>query len=630
MKLVAELKRRNVIRVGIAYALIAWVVLQVVDFLVEVIDAPPWVLQVFVIAAAVGLLAVLIFAWVFEMTPEGIKRESEIDRSQSITPTTGRKLDRMIIVFLAVAVVVLVAERFWHPAAEKGTEAISTAEKAENASVPFSPTGDGAVKRSIAVLPFAAFSNGPDDEYFADGLTEEILNALAQLPELLVTARTSAFSFKGQDVPVQEIAAKLGVENVVEGSVRRSGDRLRVTAQLVRAEDGFHLWSETYDSTSQDAIQVQEDIAVQIARVLDVILDESRREAMRESGLRDVEAFIAFQKGIEGFVNAHGTDDQVAALLEANRFFEQVLERVPGYPPAHVQHADAYVHLFTDVATGDTQGANYGMDAETAFRQAVADYTAAADNARSFHERTAMEFDLAATTGRFADMHRRLEQAITAASESCIDPVWLDQVAMIFGYAGPMREATKRVVACDPLRVTERFSLARLALWDGDAQGALDEVQSARDDGLAHPWLDMIEVQANIALGRFETASGGSGFALNNTGIRRYTTTILAAARGDRQQAEKFLQSESAEYTPGNFFLLQLFAQLGDRKAANQLAATIDANSLSPIPLFTIISWCGCGAPFDLENTPNFAARLAEGELPWPPPTAIRFPLKDW
>ncbi len=153
--------------------------------------------------------------------------------------------------------------------------------------------------KSLAVLPFVAMSSGADDEYFADGLTEEILNSLAQLPELLITARTSSFHFKGQDIPVQEIAATLGVQHIVEGSVRRSGERLRVTAQLVRAADGFHIWSENYDSTSEDTIQVQEDIAEKIAEAMNVVMDDDKREAMRKAGLRNVEAFINYQKAME-------------------------------------------------------------------------------------------------------------------------------------------------------------------------------------------------------------------------------------------------------------------------------------------------------------------------------------------
>jgi len=247
MSLYSELKRRNVIRVGIAYIIVTWVLAQVAEFAFENFGAPDWVLKSVVVILLLGLPLAIFFAWAFEMTPDGIKREVEVDRSKSIVTTTGRKLDRMIIGVLLVALGWFAFDKFYmNVAAEQGV------------------VEDQSQEKSVAVLPFIAMSSGPDDEYFADGLTEEILNALAQLPELLVTARTSAFSFKGQDLAIQEIASALGVRHIVEGSVRRSGERLRVTAQLIRADDGFHLWSENYDSTSTDTISVQENIAEQI------------------------------------------------------------------------------------------------------------------------------------------------------------------------------------------------------------------------------------------------------------------------------------------------------------------------------------------------------------------------------
>ena len=169
-----------------------------------------------------GLPIVLIIAWAFELTPEGIKREKEVDRSESITPQTGRKLDRTIIVVLLIAVTWFAWDKFTgandpRPVTAAVMDTVTV--ESEPAPAPFQ------VDKSVAVLPFVAMSSGPDDEYFADGLTEEILNSLAQLPELLVTARTSAFSFKGQDISIQEIATALGVQHIVEGSVRRSGDR---------------------------------------------------------------------------------------------------------------------------------------------------------------------------------------------------------------------------------------------------------------------------------------------------------------------------------------------------------------------------------------------------------------------
>jgi len=181
-----------------------------------------------------------VFAWVFELTPEGVKRDSEVDHSQSITRRMGRKLDRAIIVILALAVSLLLFDKFvltaTVPAPPPSVEIVADGGAAGQA-VP-APVSDSG--KSVAVLPFVAMSNGPDDDYFSDGLTEEIINGLAQVPDLLVTARTSAFHFKGQNLPVADIARQLGVAHVVEGSVRRAGEQLRITAQLVRAADGFH------------------------------------------------------------------------------------------------------------------------------------------------------------------------------------------------------------------------------------------------------------------------------------------------------------------------------------------------------------------------------------------------------
>ena len=304
MSLFTELNRRNVIRVGIAYAIVAWVIAQIAEFAFQNFGAPEWVLKTVVVLLLLGLPIALIFAWAFEMTPDGIKREKEVDRSQSIVAQTGHKLDRVIIAILVVALGWFAWDKF-----SAGVDSKSAPEVvAEAAAV------DQLQDKSVAVLPFLALSSGQDDEYFADGLTEEILNSLAQLPELLVTARTSAFSFKGQDIPVQEIASALGVRHIVEGSVRRSGERLRVTAQLIRAEDGFHLWSENYDSSSIDTIAVQENIAEQIAAALDVVLDEKKRAAMHKAGLRDVEAFTLYQKGLRVYAQAHGEMNTIDGL----------------------------------------------------------------------------------------------------------------------------------------------------------------------------------------------------------------------------------------------------------------------------------------------------------------------------
>jgi adenylate cyclase len=324
-QLFQELKRRNVFRVALAYLAAAWLVLQVVQLVLESTSAPDWVMQVFLLAAGVGFPFAVLFAWAYEMTPEGIKREKDVDRENSVTTQTGRKLNRAIIIVLLTAVVFLLVDRFL---------------PRENAP----PTRD-VTDKSVAVLPFIAMSSGPDDEYFADGLTEEILNSLTRVPELLVTARTSAFHFKGKEAPVPEIAAALGVAHIVEGSVRRSGDDLRVTAQLIRAEDGFHLWSETYDHDTSNVFGVQTDIAEKIATALNVVLDEDKLQKMRESGLQDPEAYVAFQKGVALYLDAHGADGAMEKMEIANQWFEKTMELAPEFSDAYSYHADYFTHL---------------------------------------------------------------------------------------------------------------------------------------------------------------------------------------------------------------------------------------------------------------------------------------------
>lgn len=620
MSLIKELNRRNVFRVAIAYILLGWAVLQGADFLLDLADAPGWVIRVFAIAGLAGFPFAVFFSWAFELTPEGIKREREIDRTESITPRTGRRLDRLIILFLLVAIGFLLVDRYF--VTDQGAVE-ATAQSAGAATAPGSAATE---RRSVAVLPFVAMSSGADDEYFADGITEEILNSLAQLPELLVTARTSAFQFKGQDLSVQQIAGTLGVRHVVEGSVRRSGDRLRVTAQLIRAEDGFHLWSENYDSTSQDTIEVQEDIAEQIATALDVVLDERRRESMRRAGLRDVEAFIALQKGFERFDTAHGESDQVRGLLESNRYFEQVLERVPGYPPALINHSDAYVHML-DIAAWVEATPESEQQTAAALDQAVNDLSVAAENARNFDERAAIEFDLGVVNSKLRGVKSRLQNYLE--QDTCDHPFWLDPMATIFGYADLLRVRLEAVRRCDPMVPIVAFSQARAALWAGDPEGALEIALKARET-LSHPWLDVVVNNALVAMGQFETAESESQLRHQDEFLAAYVEIIRAAARGDRGHAEALRLAFLPHAEMTDFEKLQMHAVLGEREQANAVAALVDQRARMPMSLMLVTLWCNCGAPFDLEATPNFAAKLQEGELPWPPRSPINFPLKDW
>lgn len=619
-----ELQRRNVFRVGVAYVLAAWVLLQGADFVLDLIGAPGWILQVFVLAAAVGLPIVLVFSWVFEMTPEGLKRESQVDRSRSITAHTGRKLDRVIILSLALAVAVLLTDRLVNHGGEH--EATAPATAGEPASTMPSTAAERNIK-SLAVLPFVALSSGPDDEYFADGLTEEILNSLAQLPELLVTARTSAFHFKGQDLPVQDIASRLGVAHVVEGSVRRAGERLRVTAQLIRAADGFHLWSENYDSTEEDTIAVQQDIAEKIALAMDVVMSEDKREAMRRAGLRDVEAFIALQKGLELHDKAHGSPDIIGALRQANRYFEIVEERVPDYAPAYATHSDLYIHMLLNDATGEWNGDATQSEIASALDLATADFQAVVTYARTPQERNNAELDLAFVTSNWRGLSARTERFV--GEQGCGDSAWVQITAIPFGYASRMIDRLSALRDCDPLSSSTWRGEARALLWSGDAEGAAAIARRGLD-AAPNEWLRLQLISALVALGEFETANHEIAINVADQEIAQPMQMMVAAASGDREKAQALFDRYSEDPLASAFWELAYYAWTGDLENANRTVAGIDVHTFSGPGLATALLWCTCGAPWDLEATPNFARLVEEAGFAWPPPSPIRFPLKTW
>lgn len=324
MSLFKELQRRNVVRVGIAYCIIGWILAQLAEFAFENFGAPDWVLKSVVTLLLLGLPLALFFAWAYELTPEGIKREKDVDRSQSVTRLTGRKLDFVIIGALVVALGYFVWER---QTVVEPIDSPAATEVADDSDI-------GPGKRSIAVLPFVNMSSDEDQEWFADGLTEEILNALARTPDLLVAARTSSFKYKDSNEDIPTIASALGVEHVLEGSVRSGGDRLRVTAQLVRADDGFHLWSQTYDRNPEDVIAIQEDVAIEIATALETAMDPEALAKMVSAGTGSVPAYNAYLEGLAHGVSSLNTGDAYV-FLSARDAFERAIELDPQFALAY-------------------------------------------------------------------------------------------------------------------------------------------------------------------------------------------------------------------------------------------------------------------------------------------------------
>ncbi|MEM9173357.1 MAG: adenylyl cyclase, partial [Pseudomonadota bacterium] len=327
-QLLAELNRRNVIRMAIAYGVTCWLMLQVADIGLQAIAAPDWVMRAFVLAFVVGLPFVLIFSWVYELTPDGLKREAHVEPDASVTDVTARKLDYVVIGLLVFVLGIVVMRMVSQPT-----------------SAPAQTTADtrpavNAEETSVAVLAFENMSADAEQGYFADGLSEELLNKLAQNPEIKVAGRTSSFAFKGQNRDLREIGEILNVAYILEGSVRKAGNQIRVTAQLVDAAEGFQLFSETYDGNLTDVFRVQDTIARQISQTLISQLTGT----IDESDVTDPAAYELFLRARQDIVSR-----DTPRLQSASVMLDRVLDIDPEYAPALAQKA-LVVYLLSDAS----------------------------------------------------------------------------------------------------------------------------------------------------------------------------------------------------------------------------------------------------------------------------------------
>jgi len=343
MNVFEELKRRNVVRVGVVYLIAAWLLAQVADLILENFQAPDWVIQAILIALLVGFPLALIFAWAFELTPEGIKKEKDVDRSQSITPVTGRKLDRTIIIVLVVALAYFVWESRLAPTGGESTVTATKQGDVTPAKAGTSPTSaetpSKPPEKSIAVLPFVNMSSDTEQEYFSDGISEEILNSLARVKELKVAGRTSSFAFKGKNQDLRQIGETLGVEHILEGSVRKSGTKVRITAQLIQVEDGFHLWSDTYDRELDDVFAIQDEIATAILEQLKAHLLDGEQIVISSSEVNP-EAYDLYLLARQRIY-----ERSRPSLESAVDLLDQAIAIDPEYAPAYAQRGIAALLL---------------------------------------------------------------------------------------------------------------------------------------------------------------------------------------------------------------------------------------------------------------------------------------------
>ena len=322
-----ELKRRNVIRVAIAYVVAAWFMIEISATTFPMLRLPEWSATLVTVLLMIGLPVALIFAWAFELTPEGLKKEKDVDRTESITQLTGRKLDFAIIAALAAALVFFVTTHQW------GGEPAADADTAEAAADE---------EQSVAVLAFVNMSDDPGNEYFSDGISEELLNVLVRVEGLRVASRTSSFAFKGKDVSISSIGKELDVGHVVEGSVRKAGNTVRITAQLIDVRTDSHLWSETYDRELEDIFAIQDEISAHIVQALKIALGAGEQEAMSraQQPTQNLEAYEHYLQG-RYFWQRRSEDD----IRRAIDLFEQATMLDPMFARAWSSLAAAHVTL---------------------------------------------------------------------------------------------------------------------------------------------------------------------------------------------------------------------------------------------------------------------------------------------
>lgn len=448
--LYSELKRRNVIRVVLAYLVVGWIVLQVADIVAPALSLPDWSIPLLIFIGAAGFPFAILFAWAFELTPGGLKRTSEVHPEESITRDTALKLNGLIIAILAVAVLMLLGDRYLQIGADDSA-------REESASTVEGP-------RSIAVLPFVNMSKDPDQDYFSDGISEELLNALAKIRDLRVAARTSSFAFKGKNENITKIGEQLNVDTVLEGSVRKSGQRLRITAQLIDVSNGYHLWSDTYDRELTDIFAIQDEISAAIIDALHVHLGTG--EAPTTTGQTD--SLRAYDLYLEGrqLIRKRGE----ASVTRGQALIEQATEIDPNFAEAWAGRAMAITLLHT----------NYDRPRKAAFAEADGYLDRALRLKPGLAEAYAVRGLIESNRSRPESGIVNYEKAISIKPNLSIVNMWLAGDLLEVGRIGEGIQAVDNAARLDPLHPLIQVNRAafRLGIDNEAARAMLADIPS--------------------------------------------------------------------------------------------------------------------------------------------------------
>lgn len=532
MSLFSELKRRNVFRIGAAYAIVAWVIMQVVDLAAPALLLPNWVPSLVVLLLLIGLPVALIMAWAYEVTPDGIKKTPEESSEDIAGEANGRNFQFVVYGLSAAAVLLLAVLNYW-PDTPLGSADIDSSQSAESRTPAVAP------KVSIAVLPFANMTDDSNQGHFADGITEEILNSLAALSELRVISRTSSFAFRDRAVPIAEIAAVLHVDHILEGSVRRAGNTIRVTAQLIDTSSDSHLWSATYDHKFEldSILRIQEEIATKVVEELHLHLLPQEVDKLASIGPTNLVALDFYHAGMAYLRRIeNGTKGDDSNFDPAVRNFKASIETDPNWAPPNaalgrVRHfymnrgdktenlRISKGHLLDAIRLDDSYGPAYASLGYVLMVEG--DF---AGSMRAFDRSSALGHDASWERGILLFMIGRVDEAIVEYLQAIAhDPLktrlrfdLLEMYACVGRYDEAI-EGVKSLLITEPNRESLRIFLATTQIAAGNVDAGLklaDElIELAGDDtpfaatfatigreGRAQAVLDSLQTQETIAL----------------------------------------------------------------------------------------------------------------------------------
>ncbi|MBT8077813.1 MAG: hypothetical protein KJO31_04515 [Gammaproteobacteria bacterium] len=548
-----ELRRRNVIRVALAYLLVAWVLLQIADVLFPALGLPEWTIRLVAGLLILGFPLAVFFAWAFELTPEGLKRDKDVERSDAAANAAARRLDIATIVVAVFAVGLFALDRFVWQASSEPESPLPTAS---------APSADS---KSIAVLPFVNMSADEEQEYFSDGLTEELLNVLARGKELRVIGRTSSFQFKGKNEDLREIGRKLNVSHILEGSVRRSEDKVRITAQLIDSGDGSHLWSSTFDRTLDDIFAVQDEIANAVVSALQV---ELLGDAQIHGSRRNAEAYDWYLKGLSA-QRLPGPEN----MQKAKEHFERSLELDPEFAESWQQLAAEYAAMTVAGMLPTSEGVELAKNAVNRALELNPSSAGAHYVLGSIRANFDRHWDGAKESyARALEIDPNNANALSGAS----------MLAMALGNDTAALDYNARSIAVDPLSLRARhnkafilyvghdFRSAETAMLDAIefaggnytyaytvlslilvGQERFDEALAASEKELAEPWRLAAQAIVHYALGR----ENDSEVALQQL-IDKYSDRIAMpiggcyAFRGDADTAMEWFNRAYAQNDP--------------------------------------------------------------------------------